>query len=180
MTTKTTSILQPSFVSGSTKEKKDTGITENVKKQFLEFWVAGYSQTIPGIHFNRQNYHKTIAENFESDNFKHHISLVAEPANKHDRFAIKIYLDMTNKTPSGQWTTLQYANIGYVPKAISRSMTHSLNRFTRVQIIRCKDKVHDKFYNCKIGCWYDPNKEPLTTIYFDKSQQRFKKIAKFI
>lgn len=136
----------------------EKGIREDLEEGYFEFYVKGYTQggrqqahqlIYNDAAFFHGDYSKPVDEimfPFRRDYNLHSINLVPEPTNKWDKHAIRVvakYPTSIAKFITEDDNTMYEMELGYVPKSISRIITHNLPRLQAGWVKRVR-RIHDK------------------------------------
>lgn len=125
----------------------------------LEFYPAGYTkggrQEILCSLWNAAADLSREDQDIPFSRRTHTITLVPEPNNPHDRYAMNVFLRVKSPSLKKKLSLDETSvNIGYVPKKINRYVLENKHMITGGYILRVREKVHDKYYSCKVVITY--------------------------
>ena len=93
----------------------------------------------------------------------HSISLIKEPGNRYDPYAIKIGIEFKQETPEEVlpkfFIRKKWQDIGYIPKIISKILNDNLNSIKDGQLINIYSDAPKNIYFARIALFYGKRQE---------------------
>lgn len=142
-----------------TKEASKGSILDNPSDGLLELYPAGGTYRAASGHM-RQEFYRVIHEaavklGTEAGNYPfglhdHEVSLIREPTNQHDQYAVKIVFECDPKLlPYSSLTPFPW-DLGYVPRKISEKIFKNRDMITGGKILKTRQNVYKKYYMAKV------------------------------
>jgi len=148
-------------------QKSDSFIFDDIKKQILYIYPAGYTQMffkkrldIEGVscceQVNRQElfkklYRQADGQLFPFEDCRYDLYLEHDPKNKYDKDAIKIVLTAKDDPDAEYW--IDYF-IGFVPAKINKVVLKNMYSIEDIRILSVANNLNDKFYCTRIAISY--------------------------
>lgn len=146
-------------------ENKEEGkfIIHRPDENILEVCPRAFSRP-DSTGTNRQDYYRRIYQTVQKMELEDaffpfgikdtEITLVPEPTNPVDKYAIKVILNTNSKS---LLKDLNGVDLGYIPQDISYPLNKNLKRVDKVLIKNVYRNTHSKYFTCKIAISYDGN-----------------------
>lgn len=162
-------------------EKK--GIRENFEEQYFEFYVAAYTKVVKDqvVQQSHKDLYQDARRVLKCDpddaqfpfGFKDPISkifLVPEPSNPYDPSALLVYVEHPNNIVEylqGEDTFTHRKLLGYVPKHISRIVSHNQHKLRPGWIKRVR-YMASQYCSTKVAIPWAPDPDEEDLIIFDR------------
>ena len=178
--TPTTKVTEYDLLSSNYRSKR---IIDDPENHILYIIPAGFSQRINGEK-HRSEYYRAIWEQcvylqtenelFPLGKEDHLITLVKEPENRHDPYAIKIGIEFKQEVPEqvipGKFKRKKWQDIGYIPKVISKTIHQNIDNIKKGHLINIYAESPKNIYFGRVALFYG---EEHKIVSVDHSNQRF-------